>query len=424
MKLTETYIKDVIQDLAEENPLACYSLFSITEIVFTEEVPTLAVSLEIRPTLSINMAFLRKNVQQETDIKCLLMHEFLHVLLHHTEQYETNNPVLNIALDAIINAIIHRSFGKNYTDFFYRYYRKKGFYYLLQPLEPEEIQEPFYREVHEKIYGGKITADDLYELLKTLLPVVNLQEAEDFLPLGNHTYGKISPGCQQLLNEILRKMDGCGIWNRPKSQGHSDTVTNMMTQYEKIRRRDWVQATLPILKSLIKNDPRVANWQTRNRQLPFVSRSDRRKWAHYLLDGILPLSSHQYPTISPVPTVSIYFDVSGSMSAEIQELTALLHHFKAWIRFPLWTFSDFVSKARFENNKLTYDSTGGTSIYPVIQHIKEHRFKDCLIISDGYFEDLSRREVEGHNIQFLLTPDGKTADLSAAGFSYVKLPQL
>ena len=424
MKLTETYIKDVIQDLAEENPLACYSLFSIAKIVFTQDVPTLAVSLETRPTLRINMKFLRENVRKETDIKCLLMHEFLHVLLHHTEQYQTNNPVLNIALDAIINAIIHRSFGKNYTSFFNSYYRKKGFYYLLQPLEPEEIQEPFYREVHEKIYSGKIAADDLYELLKTLLPVVTLREAEDFLPIGNHTCGKISPGCQRLLNDILRKMDGCGIWNRPNTQGHSDKEMSMMTRYQKIRRRDWVQATLPILNSLIKNDPKAANWQNRNRQLPIVSRSDRRKWAHYLLDGLLPLSSHTYPIISPAPTVSIYFDVSGSMSAEIQELTALLHHFKAWIRFPLWTFSDIVSKARFENHQLIYKSTGGTSIIPVIQHIKEHRFKDCLIITDGYFEDLSRREVEGHNIKFLLTPDGKTAALSAAGFSYFKLPQL
>ena len=122
MKWTENTIRNIIADLAEDNHFACRALFSITTVTFTRKVPTLAVSLSKTPTLFINREFLEEHAQTEDDIKAVLMHEFLHVVLLHTEKYTLNNPLMNIALDAVINSIIHRTYGEAYSNFFRKFY--------------------------------------------------------------------------------------------------------------------------------------------------------------------------------------------------------------------------------------------------------------------------------------------------------------
>ena len=57
MSWTEKQIRYIIQDMIEENPLACRALLEISEIVFTDKVPTMAVSLSERPVLNINPKF-------------------------------------------------------------------------------------------------------------------------------------------------------------------------------------------------------------------------------------------------------------------------------------------------------------------------------------------------------------------------------
>jgi len=98
----------VLADLISENPFACQALLSISTIQFNTETPTLSVSLQAKPVLSINPDFLAAHVETEEELKALFLHEFLHVLLNHTLRYSENSYLLNLALDAIINSIIHR----------------------------------------------------------------------------------------------------------------------------------------------------------------------------------------------------------------------------------------------------------------------------------------------------------------------------
>ena len=106
MNWTEQQIKYIIQDFTEENVLACRALFNITDIEFTTKISTMAVTLSKNPVLKINLEFCNNHLTSENDVKAVLLHEFLHVLLLHTLKYKTSNTLLNIALDAIINAII------------------------------------------------------------------------------------------------------------------------------------------------------------------------------------------------------------------------------------------------------------------------------------------------------------------------------
>ena len=72
-------------------------------------------------------------------MKAVICHEFLHVLLRHTERTSPLTPPEHLALDAVINAIIHRELGKDYSDFMRLFYANvTGAYRLLRPFDRDE----------------------------------------------------------------------------------------------------------------------------------------------------------------------------------------------------------------------------------------------------------------------------------------------
>ena len=89
-------------------------------------VPTLCVTLGRMSVLRVNLDFVAAHCTTEDHVKALLVHEFLHVLLGHTLRFATMSPALNIALDAVINAIIHRRLGASYSDVMASYYADVG----------------------------------------------------------------------------------------------------------------------------------------------------------------------------------------------------------------------------------------------------------------------------------------------------------
>ncbi|MFM7328685.1 MAG: hypothetical protein ACKO3B_08125, partial [Bacteroidota bacterium] len=70
MNWTEQTIRSILSDMAAENPLACRALLDISAVEFTGEVRTMAVSIQQRPVLMINMNFCRQHLQSESDVKC------------------------------------------------------------------------------------------------------------------------------------------------------------------------------------------------------------------------------------------------------------------------------------------------------------------------------------------------------------------
>ena len=109
MKIDQRRFKSLLLELIDENPLACQGILSILKIEYTDQIPTLAVSLEEPPRLLVNLGFLTKHATQEIHVKSVLLHEFLHVLLNHTEQFKQMDQATNLALDAIITATGFRS---------------------------------------------------------------------------------------------------------------------------------------------------------------------------------------------------------------------------------------------------------------------------------------------------------------------------
>ena len=73
MQMTKQHFNQIIKELINENPLACQAVLSILEVVFTEDVDTLAVSLSDRPRLLVNLNFLNHNAETETEVKAVLL---------------------------------------------------------------------------------------------------------------------------------------------------------------------------------------------------------------------------------------------------------------------------------------------------------------------------------------------------------------
>jgi len=104
-------------------------------VEFTPAVQTPAVSLGNRSVLQVNLDFVREHCETEDHVHALLMDEFLHILLGHTVNIQRMTPALDIALDAVINAIIHRTCGASHSSLMASYYAgAKGPLRLLRPM--------------------------------------------------------------------------------------------------------------------------------------------------------------------------------------------------------------------------------------------------------------------------------------------------
>ena len=166
------YFHALYQELIEENPFAVRAVLKVLQVEFTETVPTLAVTCETRPRLLVNLAFLNKHCRTDKHVKAVICHEFLHVLLRHTERIAAFSPAEHVAFDAVINAIIHRELGDDYSELMSRYYAKeKGVRRLLRPptsaerTQADGSRSPVMR-AWIPLYAGHLIADDIADLAK------------------------------------------------------------------------------------------------------------------------------------------------------------------------------------------------------------------------------------------------------------------
>ena len=140
--MNATEFQNIYRELIEENPLAVRAVLKVLRIEFTDTVPTLAMTCERQPRLLVNLAFVREHCETEAHVKAVICHEFLHVLLRHTERFTTLTPAEHLAVDAVINAIIHRSLGPEYSGMMSRYYAgEEGIARLLRPPLPQEQEQ-------------------------------------------------------------------------------------------------------------------------------------------------------------------------------------------------------------------------------------------------------------------------------------------
>jgi hypothetical protein len=457
MQITENYFKSILADLIDENPIACRGVLAISEVEFTEEIPTLAMTLSERPRLCVNLDFANKHCKTEEHLKAVIIHEFLHVLLGHTEKFKRVTRSLSIALDAVINSIIHRTLGSSYSGMMSSFYRdSKGVMRLLRPVtkrdkSKNQTGEPHFVELWSAVYDGKFVVDDLLDIAEQVKNGITNGDANrgetvsevtgeencgadhkdcKEIFLGNHDpaseQGELPETLEKKLQETLASMNGGGIWRNPRDHGVGRKAYPTGSSAKSMETRHWETTAIKALKECITPDRHSVRTKTVDQQssLPVLNEGDRRGFMRSLWSPLLPEIVWSNKKNMPEGTTQIYLDVSGSMNREMERLVSLIWKLRRFIREPFWAFSDSVEQAVIKGGRLETNTSGGTSMNCVLRHIAETRPGKAVVITDGYIEKCSRsllKQLNAQQMYAIVSRDGSPAELKRARIPYVQL---
>lgn len=449
--MNEQHFLSVYHELIDENPFAVRAVLKILDVTFTDTVPTLAVTCEDRPRLLVNLDFISSHCRTEEQVKAVVTHEFLHVLLRHTERIGPLTKARHIAFDAVINAIIHRTCGPTWSSLMSEYYADaKGIAKLLRPYTEAEDRDfssrwrtaTAWERAWRGLYSGQLVADDIAELAEDLAaedpfgatsaagsPEKTAAHDPSKGLLGNHhDLGKgLDAQLQDALQQALREMNGSGIWrNQPKGWGNGADLAQIEVEGKSLIRQ-WERETIAILKRHLVPDRSAKKREYRDQELllPVLSSRDRRAFVRATWDPILPQARWLIASKQQTGTAQVYLDVSGSMNEEMPRLIALLGRLSPYIRRPFWAFSDRVAPARIEHGRLVTQTTGGTSMACVLRHVVAERPAAAVIVTDGFIEKVEPKLVQDalsrSRIHVIVSRHGSPREVEDAGLPYTQL---
>jgi len=456
--MNERHFEALLRELIDENPFAVRAILKILEVRFTESVETLAVTCEEAPSLLVNLSFVGKHCRTDEQIKAVLCHEFLHVLLQHTETIGPLTPSRHLAFDAVINAIIHREHGPDYSSMMAEYYKNEtGLRKLLRPMNNSEDywyeencfpgdQLPQWAHAWRALYDGELVADDIEALAQQLsdtsggngsgddpgpFTLKKGQIIDDGGLLGNHRElgSNLEEALRESVEQAMKEMNGAGIWRAPKSVGvGANPYEALFTEKDEPMNR-WQRKTLQVLKQHLQPDPQSRNRtnEPSNYQIPVLSPGDRRAFLRSMWSPFLPDATWDTTVPKQEGTAQVYLDVSGSMSAEMPLIIGLLRLLSRYIQRPFWAFSDEVAPAIITRGQLQTTTSGGTSMTCVLKHVAETRPASAVVVTDGYIEDLDSQLIataSGTKLHVIITRDGNPSALHRVRIPYTQLDEV
>ncbi|MDA1095558.1 MAG: M48 family metalloprotease, partial [Acidobacteria bacterium] len=440
--------KDIYRELIDENPLAIRAVLKILEVEFTDTVPTLAVTCDGRPRLLVNLGFVRDHCRTDAQVKAVICHEFLHVLLRHTECFTIVTKAEHVALDAVINAIIHRSLGAEYSAMMSRYYAHvTGVARLLRPMTEADASRaqraswggvrvsPAERQLlaaWSGLYSGHLVADDIRDLardqcaaIRRNVPLLGGHDHPAAGQAGGTSGDEVVPGAggseagadgEAILTEAvetaLKAMNGSGIFRSPKGRGIGATAYHSDVRAADTDIARWRRETYAVLRRHLLPDAQSIAREAVDAHftLPVLSPGDRRAVLKARWSPLIPTATWDTAQPARAGSAHVYLDVSGSMSAEMPLIVALLGRLRPYIRRPFWAFSNVVAPARIERGRLLTETTGGTSLSCVLAHVARTTPRAAIIVTDGYIEALEPRDVAAATkhtrLHVIVTRDG------------------
>lgn len=452
------HFESLLQELIDENPFAIRAALRILKVEYTQAISTLAVTCESQPRMLVNLTFLGLHAHTEAQVKAVVVHEFLHVLLRHTEGRQPLTSARHLAFDAVINSIIHRQYGEAYSSMMASYYAEsKGLQKLLRPMNKVESDwlnkhgstntknVPQWAQAWNGLYCGKLVADDIESLASSfsgnmLLPsrganfgpfTLDATEVAIGDLLGNHDdLGQELQGdLAQAVDSALKQMNGHGIWRSPRDRGVGGPMVDALFPADRTPMRAWESKALALIRRYITPDRnshshREELWSYR---IPVLSPADRRAFLRAQWSPFLPESSWEGQRLKRDGTAQVYLDVSGSMNAEMPLVIGLLNRLGRHIRRPFWAFSDHVAPAVIENGQLRTSTSGGTSMECVLDHVAKTRPDAAIVVTDGFIETINRSLVaktQGTRLHVLITRDGSPDLIAKAGLPYTQLEKV
>ena len=114
-------------------------------------------------------------------------------------------------------------------------------------------------------------------------------------------------------------------------------------------------------------------------------------------------------------------------SVEMPFIVALLNRLRSYIRMPFWVFSDVVAKANIVKGVLEAETTGGTSMNCVLEHIAKTKPQAAVVVTDGYIEVVDRRllkTISSVKLHVFISREGSASEVHQAGIPYTQFERL
>jgi predicted metal-dependent peptidase len=162
-------------------------------------------------------------------------------------------------------------------------------------------------------------------------------------------------------------------------------------------------------------------------RLPVLSERDKRAFLLGLWSPFIPDATWETHKKIAKGAANVYLDVSGSMNAEMPFIVALLNRLRSYIRMPFWAFSNVVAKAKIVKGALVTETTGGTSMNCVLEHIAKTKPQAAVVITDGYIEEVDKsllKQISMVKLHVLISRDGSASEIHDAGIPYTQLERL
>ena len=350
------------------------------ELEYTKEVPTAAVTAEEKFTLKINPDFECEYVECPEDLAGILLHELLHVVLRH--RHYPCNKLYNFCCDAWINAYINK-IAPELTGVFVRFYDKNKFPQNFLRSKASNL-EGKYKRLYNKLYGNpsSVAVPDIVELFKNYE-----NEIERTTTVGGDNPPKKGEEVVEYVEKVI---------NKNRRAGKGGELSNALSDIK--------------YNNSLDRAARLAAMASSRGQLISLLSEDRTRT---VVPSRLPRTAGAYFTMNMNPffyeeqqnqgqnKLHVYFDVSGSVTSELDFIMGAVLALKESYELNLYQFSTQVIEVGLEEVKAgKIKSTGGTCFNCVARHIQENNIENALLFTDGCsslspdnIEDLQRRNI-------------------------------
>ena len=407
-------------------------LFETVDIGLSEKIPSAAILSGRQPRMLFNPAFIADYCRTDEHLMMLVFHELYHLILGHTRLFKRSTLIMNLAFDAVINAMLCRQFPHQvYTSFFMSVNDWTSFpARLLRPPPGWPAMDEVWKlpkdeqSLFEMLYGAdekNLTYHDVFKLLNKRLAAcsacisIQILDDQEERPsdsdarlLGDHR-GRDGAGLDEesvLENELMKQTIRRMIedWPPPpfKIAGRDSgraTIREALPAAEQPGERFSRERHRLLRRAGLGTAPRTAHrrplWRDRQTATTSVipQARDRRISAYQTLYGHDPVfyqvdTPLRRLTLAPHQVTHVYLDVSGSMTAEVPYLVAALEgpHRRGECR--CFVFSTVVDE--IQPRKLTTQpvrNTFGTNIKCVMDHLlgipPARRPRRVVILTDG-----------------------------------------
>ncbi len=228
--------------------------------------------------------------------------------------------------------------------------------------------------------------------------------------------GRLETRSPQLLQEVRRIVEQ---WPRPKNPIKGRSLHDLlMSTTVGLAPRSNRGALTKLLRtmSLQSGQGRVRNLRMDNVCVESpIPRLMRRSVVLNAIGAAPLLHQEQLDMKRVVPQgeqVHVYLDVSGSVSGLVGALYGAILDNKQFVHPVVHLFSTRVVDVTLQQLRAGYCvTTGGTCIECVAQHMKQHRVRRAVVVTDGFVGApgvVARRILESVRIGVALTPDNST----------------